>query len=116
MPTRRPVNVPGPTRQAVQVDVGHLDPPGVDAAYLERRARHWAGDAERAARAAHEGRLAGAELAAHDDDVAGAQVIREPRPDRLGPRGPGRLFAVVPGCHSMPRRSIATKRIGCRCR
>jgi hypothetical protein len=49
-----------------------------------RRARHGLGDAERAACAADERRLAGAELAGDRDDVADLQALGEPRRDGFG--------------------------------
>ena len=45
-------------------------------------------DPERPAGAADQGRLAAAELAGDQDDVAGPQLGGEPRPERLGRRGP----------------------------
>jgi hypothetical protein len=50
----------------------------------ERRARHRAGDAEGATGAAHEGGLAGAELAGDEHDVAGPQALGELGGERLG--------------------------------
>jgi hypothetical protein len=52
----------------------------------EGRARHRDVDPERAAGAADERRLAGAELAGDGDDVAQAKPAREPRGDLLGLR------------------------------
>ena len=47
---------------------------------------HRAADAERRAEAAREGRLARAELAVSSDQVAGAQLGGEPRPNASIPR------------------------------
>ena len=66
--------------EEVEVRVGHAA--AVAVPDREGRARDGTGDAERAARAADEGRLAGAELARDGDDVAGD----EPRRERCGQR------------------------------
>ena len=56
----------------------------VEVADRERRARDRLLDPELPARAPHERRLAGAELAADEDDVAGPQQPCERRAERLG--------------------------------
>ena len=73
----------GDAGEAVQVEVRDVDAAVVAVADRERRARDRLGDAERPAGAAHEGRLAGAELARDADHVAGLQAARPG-----GPRSP----------------------------
>ena len=70
--------------EAVEVEVRDLDALAVVAvADGVGRARHALAHAERAAGAADEGRLAGAELARDGDDVAGCELPRELRRERL---------------------------------
>ena len=72
----------------------------------EGRARHRARDAERAQRAAHERRLAGAQLARDQHDVAGPQLGGE-----LRARALGRLSAGGPhGAAGRGRRRAARRR------
>ncbi len=85
-----------------QVEVGHRHAAVlVPARDRERRARDRDLHPERAARAADEGRLAGAELARDEDDVARAQRPRQVGGDRLGLRRGGRL-----GGDGGPSRSV----------
>ena len=71
--------------EAIEIEVRDGDAALVAVADRERRARDRIGDPEGPAGAADEGRLPGAELAGDGDDVAGAQLAREPRRRRLGP-------------------------------
>jgi hypothetical protein len=75
----------------VEVEMRHLPAPGEQLADRERGTRDRPLHAERSRRAAHEGRLARAELAAHEHHVS----RREPG----GERGPGALGLLGRGTH-----------------
>jgi hypothetical protein len=77
--------------EPVQVEVRDVGAAGVAMADRERRARDGDFDAECAAGAADERRLAGAELAGDRDDVTDAEAAREQRCDGLGRFGGGGL-------------------------
>ena len=99
--------------EAVEVEVRHRHAAVVAARDREARARHGAGDAERAARAAHERRLAGAELAGDEHDVAGPQALRRAR--RRRPRSRPRRAVLSRGRHrrygaAAPRRGASARR------
>jgi hypothetical protein len=79
------------TLKAIEIEVGDIRPARIAVADREGRARHRALDPERPARAAHESRLPGAELARDGDDVAEAELPREAGGDGLGLVG-GRGF------------------------
>ena len=81
----------GDVLEAVEVEVRYGQPACVGVADRERGARDRAGDAERAAGAAYERRLAGAELAGHQHDVARVEARGQERGDALGLLGRGRL-------------------------
>ena len=70
--------------EAVEVEVRHRRRPVVEVADRERRARHRLLDPERPAGAAHERRLARAELAPEQDDVTGPKQAGERAAERLG--------------------------------
>jgi hypothetical protein len=63
--------------EAKEVEMRHVDPPPVAMSDRVRRARDRSLNTERAARTAHEGRLAGAELTRDRHDVAETQICRE---------------------------------------
>src|SRR4051812_10257427 len=69
---------------AIEVEVRDRRRGLVAVADRERGARNGRFDAERAARAANEGRLPRTELARDADDVAGPKPGGKPRPERLG--------------------------------
>ena len=72
-------------REAVEVEVRDRDlRAAVAMPDPERRAGDRIADPQPARGAAHERRLPGAELAAHEDEVAGAQAARQLRAQRLG--------------------------------
>jgi hypothetical protein len=70
--------------ETVEIEVGDIRAARIAVADREGRARHGNLDPERTARAAHEGRLPGAELARDGDDVAEAEMPREAGGDGLG--------------------------------
>jgi hypothetical protein len=79
-------------RETVQVEVRDEQRAGrVAVAERKRRARDRYLGAKRPCCAADQRRLAGAELASQEDDVAVAELARERRPDVLGRLGAGRL-------------------------
>ena len=80
-------------REAVEVEVRDVDRAGVAVADREGRARDRRGHAERAAGAAHERRLARAELARDGDDVARSRAARRGRPRSARSRSPRRWRA-----------------------
>ena len=72
------------TAEAVEVEVGHVHDAGVAMTDRERRARHARRHAERPRGTADERRLADAELAGQEDDVAEGELAREARRQLLG--------------------------------
>src|SRR6187402_903391 len=77
--------------EAIEVEMGDVNPPFVPVADRVGRAGHRALDAERPRSAAHERRLAGAELTLDQNDVTGSQPGGEARGDALGLLGRVRL-------------------------
>src|SRR3954471_684903 len=78
--------------QAVEVEVGDRQPPAhVALADREGGRGDGAGDSEGAAGAADQGRLAGAELAREEDDVARPQALGDTGAERFGLGGALRL-------------------------
>ena len=70
--------------EAVEIEVGDRRRPPIEMADREGGARHRLLDPERPAGSPDEGRLAGAELAADEDDVAGPEQPGEQGTERLG--------------------------------
>src|SRR5207245_3734034 len=77
--------------QPVQVDMGQLQTTGIDAYELERWTSHRRRRSRPSRHPAHEGGLAGAELAFQEDEVALAQAPAELLASRLGLDRRGRL-------------------------
>ena len=70
--------------EAVEIEVGDRRRAPIEMADRERGARHRLLDPERPAGSPDQGRLAGAELAADEDDVAGPEQPGEQAAERLG--------------------------------
>src|SRR5690242_14103191 len=94
--------------EAVEIEMGHVRIPGVELADRERRARHVRGHAERAGGATHEGGLPRAELAAHEDDVAGTEPTRQTGSGSLRLRG--RTTGTGPVAQSRRPQSVRAPR------
>jgi hypothetical protein len=81
----------------------------------KRRARHRYVDAERTRRAAHERRLAGAQLAGDEDDVAAAQLARQRGADPLGCSRTGGLEDARRPAQNNPNCSASTASVVAPC-